>query len=71
MTWWWKRTQRPDRLERATEQLAEAQQQRDEIAAMRPETERLAKRNAEHLRDNHFAERFAAGVLATQRGRHA
>jgi hypothetical protein len=51
------------------QRIHDAEQQKAEVEAMRPETRRLEKRLVKHERDNHFAERFEKALLA--RRRHA
>lgn len=51
--------------------LEAARRERDEVAALRPETERIGQQARAHLQQNHFAERIVLGILSTERGKHA
>jgi hypothetical protein len=64
MKWWpFHRARHPELDERITR----AQEERAEVRAMRPETERLARRMDRHLAENHFAERITAALSARKR----
>ncbi len=64
MKWWpFCKARHPELDERITR----AQEERAEVRAMRPETERLADQMNRHLAENHFAERITAALTARKK----
>lgn len=67
----WRRARKDRTRPELDRQLAEAEKERSEVAALRPESERLERRMTQHLKQNHFAERLLAEAMHVRRGRSA
>lgn len=70
MSWFRKLLRRPDTTE-LDNRVQEAKRERDEVAAMRPETNRIARSMDDHITKNHFGDRIEAAFRAAGRGRPA
>lgn len=70
MSWFRKLLRRPDTTE-LDNRVQEAERERDEVVAMRPETDRIARSMNQHITRNHFGDRIEAAFRSAGRGRHA